>query len=78
MAEGRSRTQWAHTSLLCALIANAHRDPKKGRAFKPEDFEPNPRDDTAREVIHVTPDNIGELKQAFTPGTPAPGTLKGP
>ncbi|MCK6458241.1 MAG: hypothetical protein L6Q92_17140 [Phycisphaerae bacterium] len=27
-------------SSLLALIANAHRDPKKTRAFKPGDFDP--------------------------------------
>jgi hypothetical protein len=40
MAEGRSRDEWARTSSLLALIANAHRDPKKTRAFKPGDFDP--------------------------------------
>jgi hypothetical protein len=40
MAEGRSRDEWARTSSLLALIANAHRDRKKTRAFKPSDFDP--------------------------------------
>jgi len=26
--------------LICAVIANAHRDPKKGKAFTPKDFMP--------------------------------------
>ncbi|MCK6458118.1 MAG: hypothetical protein L6Q92_16510 [Phycisphaerae bacterium] len=40
MAEARMRDEWARTSSLLALIANAHRDPKKTRAFKPGDFDP--------------------------------------
>jgi hypothetical protein len=40
MAEGLGRERWAHTSLICALIANANRDPRKGRPFKPSDFDP--------------------------------------
>jgi len=40
MAEGLGRERWAHTSIICSLIANANRDPKKHRAFKPSDFDP--------------------------------------
>lgn len=40
MAEGRRKDAWAHTSALLALIANAHRDPKKTRPFEPDDFHP--------------------------------------
>ena len=40
MAEARERSEWARTSAMLALIANAHRDPKKTRAFKPGDFDP--------------------------------------
>lgn len=40
MAEGRERSEWSRTSALLALIANAHRDAKKTRAFKPSDFDP--------------------------------------
>ena len=36
MAEARARAAWDRTSLLCALIANANRDPKKTRPCKPE------------------------------------------
>ena len=34
------RDEWARTSSLLALIANAHRDPKKTRAYRPSDFDP--------------------------------------
>lgn len=40
MAEARERSEWARASALLALIANAHRDPKKGRVFRPGDFDP--------------------------------------
>lgn len=40
MAEGRIRENWNHTSALLALLANLHRDPRKGRAFGPVDFHP--------------------------------------
>jgi len=30
--------QFQVTASLMALIANCHRDPKKGQSFKPEDF----------------------------------------
>ena len=50
--------------MLCALIGNAHRDPKKGRAFRPGDFDPYGRD--GGETVQVDRKNIGLLKQAFT------------
>ena len=40
MAEAKAQSEWAHTSALMALFANAHRDPKKTRAFTPSDFKP--------------------------------------
>ena len=40
MTEARERSEWARTSTLMALIANAHRDAKKTRAFRPSDFDP--------------------------------------
>ena len=69
MAEGRERDEWSRMSVLCALIANAHRDPKKGRAFRPSDFDPFQRE--RGEVIEVNRDNIGLLREAFTGGLPA-------
>ena len=40
MAQARQSESWNHTSMLLAMYANTHRDPKKGRAFKPADFHP--------------------------------------
>ena len=45
MAEARSRAAWAHTSSVLAMLANVNRDPKRTRAFRPEDFDPHSRKD---------------------------------
>jgi hypothetical protein len=51
MAEGSSRERWAHTSLLCALIANANRNPKKHRPFNASDFDPHARHDRRSRTV---------------------------
>jgi hypothetical protein len=38
-AESRSRQEWARSSLICAILANANRDPKS-KPFTPDDFSP--------------------------------------
>ncbi len=68
MAEGLGRERWAHTSLICALIANANRDPKKQRPFRPDEFNPYAeRRGTAldADVIEVNSTTIGLLRAAF-------------
>lgn len=40
MADGRSRLEWSIASCQMALMANCHRDPKRGRSFEPRDFDP--------------------------------------
>ena len=64
MAEARSRDNWAHTSVVLALIANVNRDPKKTRAYKPSDFNPYSAGDKRNKAIEVT--NMTLLKDAFT------------
>lgn len=59
MAEARQRSQWARTSTLLALIANAHRDAKKTRAFKPSDFDPFARRENS------TTNDIAGLRAVF-------------
>lgn len=66
MAEGHGRDAWGRLSVLLALTANAHRDPKKGRAFKPTDFDPFGKE--PGEVVQVNRENIGLFKEAFTTG----------
>lgn len=64
MAEGLGRERWAHTSLLCALVANANRDPKRSRPVKPEDFDPYARQDR-RERTVVDSGSLSLLKEAL-------------
>jgi hypothetical protein len=40
MADARQNSEWNHTAQLLSLIANANRDPKRSRAFTPDDFHP--------------------------------------
>ena len=65
MAEGLGRERWSHTSLVCALVANAHRDPKRTRPFAPSDFDPYARQDRQQRVI-VDKESLAMLKAAFT------------
>lgn len=58
MAEARQRDAWAHTASILSLIANAHRDPRKTRSFKPADFDPF----SAR---NKTVPTVGVLKTVF-------------
>lgn len=60
MAEGRERSEWARSSVLLALLANAHRDPKKTRAFKPSDFDP------FAQRAEAKPNNIPALRAVFS------------
>ncbi len=64
MAEGHGRDEWGRLSVLLALTANCHRDPKKHRAFRPSDFDPFGREQG--QVIEVNRDNIGLLRRTFT------------
>lgn len=65
MAEGHHKDMWQHTSSVMALIANVNRDPKKGRPFKPADFNPYAEKKTRSDVIVITKDNISLLRNAF-------------
>jgi hypothetical protein len=66
MAETKARDRWAHTSCVLAMIANAHRDPKKTRAYRPSDFSPFEK--KRKHGIPITPGNIGLLKEVFVDG----------
>jgi len=59
MAEGRQREHWSRASAVMALIANTQRDPKRTRAFRPNDFDP-----FARATQQFKAD-IGVLKTVF-------------
>ena len=59
MAEARDRQAWNRLSVLLALTANCHRDPKKQRALRPEDFNPYAR---RRAGVRITSDTVEALK----------------
>ena len=40
MAEGRAKFERGIASSQLALLANLNRDPKKGKPFRPSDFNP--------------------------------------
>lgn len=61
MAEGRSRADWGRASALMALIANANRDPKRTKAFKPADF--NPFEQEKKPVVKTK--DLSILKKVF-------------
>lgn len=62
MAEARCRERWSHTSVVLALLANCHRDPrKKPTPYKPADFNPYLR----QRELPVRKAPIEVLKQVF-------------
>jgi hypothetical protein len=70
MAEAKGKEAWGRMSALLALVANAHRDPKKTRAFKPADFDPYA---AAERPVGKTKD-LSILKRVFVDG---PGKEQG-
>lgn len=62
MAEARLQDAWSRTASLMALLANCHRDPKKGRAYRPKDFDPFT---PTTESLKV---GVGVLKDVFIDG----------
>lgn len=54
MADRRARDEWSRFSSLMALLANCHRHPKKGRAFRPQDFDPFARRRSAAPAADIT------------------------
>lgn len=66
MAEARVSEQWNHTSHVLCMIANAHRDPKKTSAFKPQDFNPFAKA-AARRKDDVIPVDFSVLRGILKP-----------
>jgi len=64
MAEGKAKDKWQHTSVILALLANCHRDPKKTKPFKPADFDPFAQGKT--DTIAIDETNIHQLRRYFT------------
>jgi hypothetical protein len=68
MAEGGDRNEWSRLAVLLALLANCHRDPKKGRALSVEDMNPYAKTDSRRRTMAIdasTPEGLAMLKEAF-------------
>jgi len=63
MAEARTRDNWAHTSAMLAMIANAHRDPKKTKPFMPADFNPMEQQQANQPIIRTN--DLSILKSVF-------------
>ena len=61
MAEARAGEAWNHTSAVLAMIANANRDPKKSKVFRPGDFHPYAG--KRKRGIPITAANIQVLKR---------------
>lgn len=65
MLDGRQRHDWSIAASLMAVIANANRDPKRGRPLRPSDFDPfakPARTPTAAKV------SVSVLKDVFIHG----------
>lgn len=63
MVEGRGRFEWSRTAALMALACNLMRDPRKGKAVRPDDFNPF----VPREKVPVLrgKEMLAALKAAF-------------
>jgi len=75
MAEARQRDEWTRTASVMALVANTQRDPKKGRPFRPADFDP------FQHATSRTPKvGVGVLKSVFVDPLkrPRPDTSRTP
>jgi len=51
MAEAKGKDNWQHTSTVLALLANINRDPKKQKAFTPDDFNPYRKEPEKRTIL---------------------------
>ena len=63
MVEGRGKFDWGQTSSLMALAVNLMRDPKKGKAVSPADF--NPFAEKPPKIVLKGGEMLDALKSAF-------------
>lgn len=63
MVEGKGKFEWNQTSSLMALAVNLMRDPRKGKAVSPGDFNPF----APKEIVPVLrgKEMLSALKAAF-------------
>lgn len=70
MAEAKQHDLWNYASAMMALMANIHRDPRKGRALHPADFHPLAHAKGRRQQQPLEAD-ISVLKSVFVDNRPA-------
>ena len=63
MVEGKGKFDWAQTSSLMALAVNLMRDPRKGKAVNPNDF--NPFAEKPQKIVLKGAEMLDALKAAF-------------
>lgn len=64
MMEGRDKFVWNVASSMMSVIANCHRG--KGRAFRPQDFNPTvTRRERLKNAILITDDNVDVMRDEF-------------
>ena len=64
MADARQHDNWNYAASVMALLANLNRDPKKGRALRPQDFHPLHQPSTHRTQRPLKAD-LSVLKTVF-------------
>ena len=63
MVEGKGKFDWAQTASLMAPAVNLMRDPKKGKAVSPNDF--NPFAEKPQKIVLKGAEMLDALKAAF-------------
>ena len=65
MQKGKAQHDWRIASTHLCLLANINRDPKKGRVFRPEDFDPTREPVSVQDLPRA---GVEVLKQAIIDG----------
>jgi hypothetical protein len=63
MQRGRQSAEWDRAALIAAILINTHRDPKKSKAAKLEDF--HPFEGKRRRLPRMTPAQLRSYKPVF-------------
>ena len=64
MTDGAQRERWARASAAMSVLANCHRDPHRGKVFKPADFDPYARHKQSGKIV-IDKNSIHLLRQAI-------------
>ena len=76
MAEARQQDNWNYAASVMALLANLNRDPKKGRALRPQDFHPLHHNNRTTRQTNEPPlkVDLAVLKTVFVDNRPGGGS----